>query len=215
MDCVIDYESYQSLKQNYEQLLDCNRVLETENETLMASNKILKRLMIAMENIKTSLEQKVLIIQSNSNVKYCEELIPFDRELLRLDEEYCQLKCELNRLEFDEKAIPGDDYSSATRLVDQLSGGEIDQNCVQYVVHQLLPTDAIIDRSDGQTNEDPIIDFLTLSANTHNSSSASEEPTPKRGRTKKPKGFLTQTSRYFRPFFPIFCFSQTLNSIIN
>ena len=238
MDCIIDYESYQTLKQDYEQVVDCNRVLESENETLVSSNKILKRLLISLENIKTSLEQKVLIIQSYSSVKYTEQLVPFDRELQRLDEEYCQLKCELNRLEFAEeedneeeeeieinkdfgddvnreettnsepKSPPidtiyesldnkemtsvGEDYSAATRLVDQLEGNEIDDNCVQYVVHQLLPNDGVDSGCDGQTNEDSTTDFVTLPINSLTNCSTGEEPTPKRGRTKKPKGFWSE-----------------------
>ncbi|CAG2168287.1 unnamed protein product [Oppiella nova] len=103
MDCIIDYESYQSLKQSYDQLVDNNQLLESENESLTSSNRLLKRLLETLETIKTSLEQKVLIMTTQLNGIRSDQLVPFERELQCLDEDYCHLKCLLNRVEFDEE----------------------------------------------------------------------------------------------------------------
>ena len=230
MDCIIDYESYESLKDNYGQLLDCNRVLESENESLLNSNKVLKRLLIALENIKTSLEQKVLILQSNYNVKYTEQLVPFDRELQRLDEEYCLLKNELNRLEFDdgeeetaedvvqevtepaeskfaadqhlaadEHSLMGqtsdsiadtDHYPITGRLIDPLDGEDLDESCVQFVVHQFMPADGET-TADEQHADESSADMTANSASIDdtilNSSLMSADSPAKKSRPKRVK----------------------------
>ena len=211
MDCIIDYESYQTLKSSYDQLMDCNAILEEENESLLNSNQILKRLMISLEAIKTSLEQKVLILQSNGSVEYTEQLteqlVPFDRELQRLDEEYCQLKTDLNRLEFGDEdlnngsdnGVEGEDiqkrrspsvdcmdtkdgseaFSAANRLVDQLNGEEIDENCVQYVVHQ-MPSGGEGVSDSGDAQHDSSAEYISISA------TPTTVKTPKRGRRPRP-----------------------------
>ncbi|CAG2116389.1 unnamed protein product, partial [Medioppia subpectinata] len=88
MDGIVDYEAYEQLKTSYDQLVDNNRLLESDNESLTACNKVLKRLLETLETIKTSLEQKVHIIAAEVTATTGggtggHQLVPFDRELQR------------------------------------------------------------------------------------------------------------------------------------
>ncbi|XP_054153388.1 zinc finger protein 143-like [Oppia nitens] len=103
MDCIIDYQSFVSMKESYDHLLANVQHLETENDVLEKSNRLLKRLMSTLECIKLALEQKMTIIDTAAKVStVADQLVPFERELQRLDADYCHLKYLLNKVEFDE-----------------------------------------------------------------------------------------------------------------
>ena len=70
-------------------------------------------------------------------------------------------------------------YLASIRLLDQLKGNQIDDNCVVYIVHQFLFDNCAESGSNGQTKDDSITDFVKLAINTLANSSTGEDKSRK------------------------------------